>query len=215
DFVLSGWDEARGGGIWWHETHKDGTKNTCVNAPAAVACLRVAKYLPDDRAAKYRAMAMKIVQWTQTNLEDGGLYCDRISVETGRIHRVKLTYNTALMIRAFLGQYRTTNEAEFLASAKRCSEAANWFLDRRTNAYKDPVKWSHLLVEADLEMYRATDDENLLARATSNADFEYRSWKENKPDELIDNASIARTLWLMADMQSDLGQQFWKQMDRP
>ncbi len=160
-------------------------------------------------------MARKIVQWTQANLDDAGLYSDRISVETGQIHRVKLTYNTALMIRAFLGLYRTTNDAEFLASAKRSSDAANWFVDRRTHAYKDPVKWSHLLVEADLEMYRATHDENLLARAAANADFEYRSWKENKPAELIDNASIARTLWLMADMQSNLGQQFWKQMDRP
>ncbi|MFO1489929.1 MAG: glycoside hydrolase family 76 protein [Kiritimatiellia bacterium] len=27
-FVLSGWDDQAGGGIWWHEGHKDGAKNT-------------------------------------------------------------------------------------------------------------------------------------------------------------------------------------------
>src|SRR2546430_4290504 len=91
DFVLSGWDDKRGGGIWWHEGHKDGTKNTCVNAPAAVACLRIAKYLPAEKAKEYRAMARKIVQWTSHTLEDNGLYSDRITVETGRIHQVKLT----------------------------------------------------------------------------------------------------------------------------
>jgi len=35
-FVLSGWDDEAGGGIWWHQSHKDGTKNACSNGPAAV-----------------------------------------------------------------------------------------------------------------------------------------------------------------------------------
>ena len=43
-FVLSGWDEESGGGIWWHQGHKDGTKNACSNGPAAVGCLRLAKF---------------------------------------------------------------------------------------------------------------------------------------------------------------------------
>lgn len=215
DFVLSGWDDKLGGGIWWHETHKDGTKNTCVNAPAAVACLRIAKYLPPDRAKEYRAQARKIVNWTSQTFEDNGLYSDRISVDTGRLHRAKLTYNTALMIRAFLGLYRETNDQEDLAHAQRCAAAADWFVDKKTNAYRDPPKWSHLLVEADLEMYRATHDDHLLRRAIQNADYEYASWKQSHPDTLIENASIARTLWLMADMQSDQGRKFWERMDRP
>ncbi|RYD84167.1 MAG: hypothetical protein EOP61_40460, partial [Sphingomonadales bacterium] len=51
-FVLSGWDDAKGGGIWWHEGHKDDAKNTCVNAPAAVGCLMVAAHQPKAEAAK-------------------------------------------------------------------------------------------------------------------------------------------------------------------
>src|SRR5262249_26931172 len=47
-FVLSGWDEEIGGGIWWHQRHKDGTKNACANGPAAVGCLRLAKFREDD-----------------------------------------------------------------------------------------------------------------------------------------------------------------------
>ena len=37
DFVLSGTDSKLGGGIYWREKEKK-SKNTCVNAPAAVAC---------------------------------------------------------------------------------------------------------------------------------------------------------------------------------
>jgi hypothetical protein len=35
-FVLSGWDGELGGGIWWHQGHKDGTKNACSNGPSAL-----------------------------------------------------------------------------------------------------------------------------------------------------------------------------------
>jgi hypothetical protein len=214
DFVLSGWDDKLGGGIWWHEAHKDGTKNTCVNAPAAVGCLRIAKYLPPEKSNEYQATARKIVDWTAKTFEEEGLYSDRITVETRRLHRGKRTYNTALMIRAFLGLYRDTNDQDDLSHAKRCAAAADWFVDPKTNAYSDPPKWSHLLVEADLEMYRATRDEHLLRRAVQNADYEYASWKQSHPDTLIENASIARTLWLMADMQSEQGRKFWERMDQ-
>ena len=42
-FVLSGWDEESGGGIWWHQEHKDGTKNACSNGPSALGCLHLAQ----------------------------------------------------------------------------------------------------------------------------------------------------------------------------
>jgi uncharacterized protein YyaL (SSP411 family) len=215
DFVLSGWDEQRGGGIWWHEGHKSDSKNTCVNAPAAVGCLRLAKYLPSDEAQHYRAAARKIVEWTTRTFDDNGLYSDNINVGSGNVQHVKLTYNTALMIRAYLQLYRASGNPADLASAERSSRAAEWFLDKSMHAYRDLPKWSHLLVEADLEMYRANHDPALMQRAVDNANALYDGWKNNPPDSLIDNAAIARTLWLMADLQSETGRQFWERMDQP
>ncbi len=215
NFVLSGWDDTGGGGIWWQESHKSGSKNTCSNAPAAVGCLNLAKHLPQDEAQKYRAMAEKIVTWTAKTFEDSdGIYTDNIVVASGKIDRGKLTYNTALMIRAFMGMYRATHDETYLRRAKRAASASDWFLNDKTHAYRDPVKWSHLMVEADLEMYRATQDDHLLQRAMDNADDQYATWKQHPPDELIDNAAIARILWLMADMQSAAGRQFWDHVDR-
>ena len=134
DFVLSGWDDRAGGGIWWHELHKGDSKNTCVNAPAAVACLRLVKYLPPDKSTRYLDMAKKLVQWTAKTFDDGGLYSDNINVETGRVRRGKLTYNTALMIRAFLGLYRVTQNDEYLARAQafgQCRRLVHGSQDRR------------------------------------------------------------------------------------
>ncbi len=216
EFVLSGWDETMlDGGIWWHEAREKKTrgKNTCANAPAAVGCLMSAKYSQPQAAKQRIEMTQKIVQWTVKNLQlSDALFADSISLDGGK-NEGKLTYNSALMLRAFLGLYRATNNPEYLKEAQRIGRAADWFLSRDTGAYRDPVKWAHLMVEADLELYRTTKEEYLLTRARKNADFYYQTWKQNPPDDLISIASIARTLWLMADAESEVGQKFWKAVD--
>jgi hypothetical protein len=212
-FVLSGWDEQIGGGIWWHQGHKDGTKNTCSTAPAAVGCLRMARYSPKSKV--YIDWATKIVDWASKTLQDtDGLFWDRKTVATGEIQKGKLTYNTALMTRAFLGLYRATKKAETLEEAKRIGKASSWFLSDTTGAYRDDPKWSHLLVESDLELYRATQDELYLDRAKKNADVLYAEWKKSPPKELISAAGIARTLWLLADATTPQGKAFWAQAER-
>jgi uncharacterized protein YyaL (SSP411 family) len=215
DFVLSGWDEKRGGGIWWHEGHKDDSKNTCVNAPAAVGCLRLMHHQSPERAKESLAMATTLVDWQDRNLRgDDGLFYDRLFVANGEVNQSKFTYNTALMIRAYLGLYRTTNNQDYLSQAKRSAKASDWFISQRTGAFRDAPKFAHLLVEADLELYRTTQEPYLLQRAVLNADHEYAVWKQRRSSQLIENAAVARTLWLMADMQSDAGLEFWRKMDR-
>jgi hypothetical protein len=211
-FVLSGWDDKIGGGIWWHEKHKDDAKNTCVNAPAAVGCIAVARFR--DTAADID-WAKRIVAWTTGHLQDSdGLFFDHQKVSTGNIVRGKLTYNTALMIRANLGLYRATGQAQYLAEARRIDHAAAFFMDRRTGSYRDSVKWSHLLVEADLDLYRVTGDAQALDRARKTGRVYYDRWLRNPPNDLISQASIARMLWLLADVDTPAGKDFWKQADK-
>ncbi|MDB5327207.1 MAG: glycoside hydrolase family 76 [Phycisphaerales bacterium] len=214
-FCLSGWDSQVDGGIWWHEGHKDGSKNTCINAPAAVGGFRLAHFLPPAQAANAVKMGQALVQWTVDHLQTkDGLFADAIKVEDRHVNEMKWTYNAALMIRAELGYYRATGEPERLEAARRIAKAAATFMDPKTNAYRDGFKFSHLLVEADLEMYRATGDDSLLRRAIDNADYAYNTWKTNAPKDLIENASIARMLWLVADMQSEKTLRFWQKVER-
>lgn len=212
-FVLSGWDEEGGGGIWWHQRHKDGTKNACSNGPAAVGCLRLAKFREDEAAALVDR-ARRIVAWTRGALQaEDGLFDDRRVVTTGEIRRGKLTYNSALMLRALLGLHRATGEEAYLKEARRIGKAADWFLDAKTGVYRDAVRYSHFLVEADLELYRATGEAYLLERAKTNADAFYERWKAKPPGDLISNAAIGRVLWLMAETESDAGRAFWRRSD--
>ncbi len=154
-FVLSGWDEEIGGGIWWHQGHKDGTKNACANGPAAVGCLRLARFREADAPALVDR-ARKIVAWTVGALQDDdGLFDDRKVVATGEVKRGKLTYNSALMLRAMLGLYRATGEKEYIEQARRIGKAGEWFLDEKTGVYRDAVRYAHFMVEADLELYRS------------------------------------------------------------
>jgi len=213
-FVLSGWDERAGGGIWWHQSHKDGTKNACSNGPAAVACLRAARFCDGPAAAALVDQARKIVDWTTSKLQsDDGLFDDRIVVATGEVKRGKLTYNTALMLRAMLGLFRATGEKTYLEQAARIAKAADWFLDGNTGVYRDAVRYAHFMVEADLEMYRATGQEYLFVRAKKNADAFYDRWKAHPPGDMLSNAATARVLWLMAEAESDTGRAFWKKSD--
>jgi uncharacterized protein YyaL (SSP411 family) len=221
DFVLSGWDDQLGGGIWWHEAHKDGSKNTCVNAPAAVACLALARRLPAPAdAAKYRATARRIVDWTRSHLQNpDGRYADNINVATGKVAHFALTYNTALMIRAELMLARQTGSAADEAEAEREARAADAYADRRTGAYHEQVKWSHLLVEADLAVARQTADralaDHVRRRARASVDADYAAWQATPSAELIDVASLARELWLLADAGTERGQAFWRRSDGP
>ncbi len=212
-FSLSGWDDQLGGGIWWHEKHKGGAKNTCSNAPAAVAALRVARHL--DHAANVE-WARKIVRWTAANLQDAdALYLDNKHAADGKLDRRKYTYNSALMLRANLGLHRATGEAAYLEEAKRIAAACEFFLNKETGGYRDGMKFTHLLVEADLELHRATSDPAILARARRNGEAAWSKWQAAPPKSLIEQAAIARMLWLLADQESETGRTFWTTLDTP
>ncbi len=198
-FLISGWDDKLGGGIWWHQEHKDDSKNTCANGPAAVGFLRLAELGPKKDAQYWLEAARKTVEWTQQKLQaPDGLYDDRIIVSTGEVKRGKLTYNSALMLRAELCLYRLSNKPEYLAEARRIGAAANWFARNGNGVYRDPMRFSQFMVEADLELYRVTHEAYLLNRAQKNVDAYYAAWKEHPADDMMSNAGTARLLWLMA-----------------
>ena len=178
-----------------------------------MACLLSAKHATPPTAKERIEWARKITEWTVSKLQlPDGLFADNIGFD-GKMNQDKLTYNSALMLRAFLGLYRATKKPEYLAEAQRIGHAADWFVGKDTGAYRDAVKWAHLMVEADLELYRTTREDYLLKRAAKNADYYYETWKRAPSDDLIDVASIARTLWLMADMETEVGRKFWKASD--
>jgi len=199
-FVMSGWDENLGGGIYWHvDTVKNPSKNTCSNAPSAVAALKLAQHCRERE--EYIEAAERLVSWTQRNLQaPDGLYWDNMKL-SGSVEKTKWTYNTALMMRAHLYLYQLTGADMHLEEAKRLGTASANFIKKETGAYRDGPRFSHLLVEAVLELYDETGEESLLHDVRSTVDYFWNKWETDRYEELIENASVARMLWLISKRQ--------------
>src|SRR5580765_7522795 len=107
------WDtNFAGGGLFWKTENR--SKNTCVNAPAAIAGCLLWKAYGD---VKYREKADAIIDWVKTVLSDGhGWIYDSIRTN-GSIGQFSFSYNQGTFIGAcnFLG--RTNDAAEVMEYA--------------------------------------------------------------------------------------------------
>jgi mannose/cellobiose epimerase-like protein (N-acyl-D-glucosamine 2-epimerase family) len=207
-FVLSGEDAKLGGGIYWHEP-KPKEKNTCSNAPAITGLLRL--YMLTGTQS-YLDEALRLYAWINATLQDpkDGLYYDHIDLD-GRVAQFKLTYNTALMIRANCLFYQATGKDSYLAEARRLGQASiHQWVDPKTGVVRDAGRFSHLLLDAFVDLNNL-DSQNPLWLATVDRCVTYvhdhlkdanghypEAWDHSLPDQplqkwsLIDQASVAR-----------------------
>ena len=104
------WDtNFAGGGLFWKTENR--SKNTCVNAPAAIAACLLWKTCGD---AKYRDIASEIIDWNKKVLSDGHGWIYNSIRTNGNVSRVSFSYNQGTFIGAcnFLG--RTNDAAEVM-----------------------------------------------------------------------------------------------------
>ncbi len=150
DYILSGWDGKLGGGLYWRESDK-ASKNTCITAPAAVACYEMFRI---TRQPRYREWGDKILDWTLANLRDpmDELMWDNIKLD-GKIEKTKWSYNTALTFRALMLRSilepKPAKAAEYRIAALKMADASlkKW-QDPQSGAFKDEGRFAHLLVES-------------------------------------------------------------------
>ncbi|HEV2473368.1 MAG TPA: glycoside hydrolase family 76 protein, partial [Chthonomonadales bacterium] len=145
-------------GIFWRESDR-ASKNTCSNAPAAAAALRL--YLFTGKQS-YLETGLALARWTTSHLQDtDGLFWDSIRLN-GEVEKTKWSYNSALMIRVNCLQYEATGSGAFLSEAKRIATASiqRW-IDPQTGGVRDGAAFAHLLLQAMLSLYRQDHDEHL------------------------------------------------------
>jgi rhamnogalacturonyl hydrolase YesR len=212
-FVLSGWDDKLGGGIYWNTDHK--SKNTCSNAPAAAAALRLAEVTNDETQV---AWAIKIRNWTNTTLQaPDSLFWDNINLNR-KIGRQKYTYNTALMIWTNVLLFQHTKDSAYLKTAKQLADASiDHWRDPQTgslNRTEDGPLFTHLLCLSLIKLYEASHDVTYLNAVRSEASFAlhhavnpsggfYDRWTApthdpDAPETLILSAAAARIFWMLA-----------------
>jgi hypothetical protein len=124
DFIMTGHDQALGGGIYWKEGDL-GSKNTCSNGPGALVALQL--YQATKNKA-YLDTAIKIIDWTTAKLQTPEkLYWDNIRVRNGSISKAILSYNTGTMLESYVYLYEITGEKKYLTEANAIADASLTF----------------------------------------------------------------------------------------
>ena len=116
-FLWTGWDDVLGGGVYWYMDRA--SKNTCSNAPCAIAFLLAYQITGEE---VYLERGKMIYDWVNRTLRRAdGLYADAINV-SGGVNEWKGAYNQATMIYAGSLLYEITGDEAYYALAKQTVE---------------------------------------------------------------------------------------------
>lgn len=220
-FVLSGWDEQLGGGIYWCEQKKH-SKNTCSNAPASVLAFKLFEATKDS---SYFNWGIRIYNWTKANLQDSTdyLYFDNKNL-SGKIGRAKYTYNSGQMLQAAAMIYKLTGKKAYLEDAQNIARSAmNYFTEEFTTAegkkirlFKNTGNWFNaILFRGYAELYRLDGKAEYVGIFRDNMDQLWnqirdknglfsKDWKGQKDDPykwLLDQASLVEIWGTLAEMK--------------
>ena len=220
-FVISGWDDKLGGGIYWCEQKKE-SKNTCSNAPGSVLALKLFEATKDTA---YLNWGVRIYNWTKTNLQDTTdyLYFDNKSL-SGKIGRQKYTYNSGQMLQAAALLYKLTGQKMYLEEAQQIAKSAiNYFTENYTTAegnqirlFKNTGNWFNaILLRGYVDLYRMDKNKEYINIFEDNLDQLWnhtrdknglfsKDWKGEKDDEykwLLDQASLVEMWATMAELE--------------
>jgi mannose/cellobiose epimerase-like protein (N-acyl-D-glucosamine 2-epimerase family) len=180
NFAASGMDSVLGGGIYWTEQKKT-SKNTCSNAPAAVAALKLFEATGDRR---YFDAGAELYAWTRRRLRDtvDHLYFDNVDT-AGRVDRRKYSYNSGQMLQAAVLLYKATADTALLAEARRLARACfnEFFAEARLPdgggilLPKRGNLWFHaVMLRGFVELYGVTGESEYLDAFDRSLDHAWR-----------------------------------------
>lgn len=123
NFIISGWDEKLGGGVYWLEGHLD-QKPACSNGMATLAALKLYQCSGEK---SYLDWGKRFYSWMHDNLRNpNGIYYNDIKMD-GKVNEVYYTYNTGSMLEASVMLHRFTGDASYLSEAKLVAANAYMF----------------------------------------------------------------------------------------
>ncbi|HEY5511927.1 MAG TPA: glycoside hydrolase family 76 protein [Prolixibacteraceae bacterium] len=185
-FIISGWTEEQGGGIFWCE-QKKGSKNTCSNAPSAVLALQLFETTKDK---SYFDWGEKIYRWTKTTLQDttDNLYFDNISL-SGKISKAKYTYNSGQMLQAAALLYKITGKEIYLTDARKIAKSAIQYFSedfftpegKKIRLFKNRGNWFNaILVRGYKELNALDKNDEYLKIFRDNLDYVWDHVRDEK-----------------------------------
>lgn len=123
-----GWDSSLGGGLWWTTDKEE--KNACVNGPAAIAAMILAR---NTTNTGFRAQADQLYNWEKATLVNSstGQVADHIQADGTKVWWA-FTYNQGTFAGAATLLYSNTNNASYKTDA---AAAVNWTRNNLTGQH--------------------------------------------------------------------------------
>lgn len=120
-FIISGWSDQLGGGIYWLEGHHD-QKPACSNGMALLTALKLYQATHDTL---YLNWGKRFYNWMQADLKaPNGLYYNDRKTNNGAPNATYYSYNTGSVLEAAVLLYQFTGEQKYLNEAQNMAEAA-------------------------------------------------------------------------------------------
>jgi len=202
-FMLTGYDEISGGGLYWKEGDKT-TKNTCSNGPGILIALQLYKI---TKESQYLDTAQMLYKWTNKHLlSPEGIYYDAVKLPGLKIDSATYTYNTGTMLQSNVLFYQVTGDKAYLHEARRIAKAA------RKHFYRDKKLPGHywfnaVMLRGFIELYQVDRNKKDLQFIIDDSE---RIWKEERDSNnllgkkkvktLIDQAGMLEIYALLAQL---------------
>jgi hypothetical protein len=208
-FIISGWSDELGGGVYWLEGHHD-QKPACSNGMALIVAL---KLYQATRNPYYLKWGTRFYNWMYTNLRNPeGLYYNDKKVADGKTSPVYWTYNSGAVLEASALLYQFTKEKKYLAEAQLMAKNVYqhfrddkhdahlnmridlpWFVAVLFRGYeflytidKDPAYINAIHADLDYAWQNTQDQYGFLTKSWTTSPIEIA-----KPKWLLDEACIA------------------------
>jgi hypothetical protein len=154
DFMMTGYNQVLGGGIYWKEGALD-SKNTCSNGPGVLVALQM--YQATKQKA-YLDTALKIFNWTNEKLRSpAGLYYDNIKTKDGSLDKATLSYNTGTMLESNVYLYELTGDKKYLNAANAIADSSLTFF-YGNNKFRDGYWFNAVLLRGYQHLLKHNKD---------------------------------------------------------
>lgn len=210
NFVLEGFDDVMGGGIYWKEGVT--SKHTCSTAPAAVMAAKLYQATKEEQYLEY---AKKLYAWCKNVLQDPNdyLYWDNVRLSDSNnpessleISTAKYSYNSGQPMQAASLLFQITGEEQYLVDAKNIAESAynKWFSDYTSSVLNDTFKlleptggdglWFHaIMFRGFAELYTIYPERKYITSFDKSLTNAWLSNARNKTTNLLSGDFSGRT----------------------
>ena len=203
DFMMTGYDNVLGGGIYWKEGSKS-SKNTCSNGPGVLVALQMYKATKEK---KYLDTALLIFNWINQKLQaPSGLFYDNISTKDGRVNKGTLSYNTGTMLQSNVFLYEITKDKKYLKAATAMADSSLTYFYGR-GRFRDDLWFNAVLLRGYQHLLKYNKDTKYILGFKKCLDY---AIKNNKNDQgLFTNRDGVRNLVDQGGMLEILARYAW------